>query len=61
MRGIGFSFARLNNELVEMEPARPRVELHGLRGQAAKSIEKFDDRAKRGHHPNGTIVKLDGA
>src|SRR5262245_10339817 len=43
-----------------MEPAKPTVELHGLRGQAAKSTQMLDDRAEGGHHPNGIVVKLDG-
>src|SRR5262249_32525223 len=43
-----------------MEPAKPTVELHGLRGQAAKSTQMLDDRAESGHHPNGIVMKLDG-
>jgi hypothetical protein len=48
-------------ELVEMEPAQPTVQSHGLRRQAPKSTEIFDDRAERGHDTAGAIAKLDRA
>src|SRR5262249_24922393 len=56
----GVAVEELDLELVEMEPAKPTVELHGLRGQAAKSTQMLDDRAESGHRPNGIVVKLDG-
>ena len=46
---------------VEMEPAQPTVQGHGLRQQAPKTAEIFDDRAGRGHDTGGIIVKRDRA
>jgi len=43
-----------------MEPAQPTVQGHGLRRQAPRTTEIFNDRVERGHD-GGIIAKLDPA
>ena len=52
---------QLDLQLVEVKPAQPTVQRHGLGRQAANAAEMFDDRTERGHHTDGVVVQLDRA